>query len=605
MFESGVTLIRHILTLAAVSLLVSGCGVYFHDAGLSEVAGAAEEKAGALDLPSVIATARANRSKLADQQVALLQRNAALQADILLAQAVTSNEPLGLSVWASDSFDDSLDHLGVTGALVGKTQNEILEELARVYRRLPEWEYRLRSRARRVEVYLEIMPTPCLPDLKIPAASNYLEAIPEDERGIFNKIYSDYKETCIKIQKGIEAALAPLLTANNDGAIAEAWTSWKKAEDDLEAKRAAARQKLVTLKAAKLQLAKANQPAPDLAAKLRMAAGELANAVKGFNVVCGIGAEPQGAASGTSAPNGGAFSDSIICGEKRDALGQLIEAVASGQDPTSEDAPPSLKQAAIIAAALPGLIGDVGAALEAGRKVPVAQLRLLQAQAEIDKTYAERAVERQEARVQQAMLTWRATLEEAHHLWQARKALCKATNTLASGIDTETEGIQCASMTIDVEVDPNDVLQRRQFVSCKYRIGQWQLKDLPGTSEQIPAFVPTEPLLDRPQCLLGKSITEAMTNKAVADDVKDALSHYYLATQTARAAQSIEKYRMTLIDGDEALDQDERALRLWAELIVVPVNSLASHYKGGLKAEDIANAIITGAGLGAIAGRVN
>ena len=61
---------------------------------------------------------------------------------------------------------------------------------------------------------------------------------------------------------------------------------------------------------------------------------------------------------------------------------------------------------------------------------------------------------------------------------------------------------------------------------------------------------------------------------------------------------------MTQIDGDEALDQDERALRLWSELIVVPVNSLATHYKGGVNPETLADLIVTGAGLGAIAARV-
>jgi hypothetical protein len=92
-----------------------------------------------------------------------------------------------------------------------------------------------------------------------------------------------------------------------------------------------------------------------------------------------------------------------------------------------------------------------------------------------------------------------------------------------------------------------------------------------------------------------------MSNTAAAGDIKDALAHYYLAAKSAKAARQEADFRTTAIDGNEALDQDERALRLWAELIVVPVNSLASHYQGGLKPEVIANTIVTGAGLGAIA----
>ncbi len=110
---------------------------------------------------------------------------------------------------------------------------------------------------------------------------------------------------------------------------------------------------------------------------------------------------------------------------------------------------------------------------------------------------------------------------------------------------------------------------------------------------------------DPADCLLGKTIAQALTITAAADDIKNALAHYYLAVKSATAARQEADYRTTVIDGTEALDQDERALRLWAELIVVPINSLASHYKGGLKPEAITNAIVTGAGLGAIAGRVN
>ena len=117
---------KYFLPLAVVSLLLSGCGVYIHDEGLREIAESAQEKADALDLPSVIATARENRNALSDRQVTLLQRNGTLQADIRLAQAVTDDQPMALTVWDSENFIADLDALGVTG-------NKSLKALDDVY----------------------------------------------------------------------------------------------------------------------------------------------------------------------------------------------------------------------------------------------------------------------------------------------------------------------------------------------------------------------------------------------------------------------------------------------------------------------------------------
>ena len=173
--------------------------------------------------------------------------------------------------------------------------------------------------------------------------------------------------------------------------------------------------------------------------------------------------------------------------------------------------------------------------------------------------------------------------------------------------------ILCLTMKTVTRTDSNDPQQREKFEKCEYELGRWGIVSIEISNEEtgqpetitFPAVLPTGRTEAKPDCLLGKTIAEALSNTAVADDIKDALSHYYLAAKSAQGARQEADYRTTLIDGDEALDQDERALRLWAELIVVPINSLASHYKGGLKPEAITNAIVTGAGLGAIAGRVN
>ncbi len=435
---------KYFLSLAVVSLLLSSCGVYFHDEGLREVAESAQEKAGALNLPSVIATARENRKKLADQQVTLLQRSGTLRADLRLAQAVTDKRPMALSVWGSKAFTAGLGALGVT-------DNATLEALDAAYGMTARWEFRLRSRARRVELFLGIMPTPCLPVSMFPSPDDFkvngqvdtqafrdgvtqglIEAVAEDERETFKLIYADYVQTCNGIKSEIDAVLRPIiyvhdekgnLARDNNGnpvrqenIIASRWHTWQAEEVALEEKRAVARNKLVALKAAKLEFKKATAPGPDPADKITEAAKKLRTAVKGFDVICEIGATLSGLASGNAEADANLFSNSIICGEKRKVLDQLIEAVATGHDPTAADAPRSLKNAAIIAAALPGLVGDVGAVLEAGRKVPLARLMLLRAHASIDKDFADRKVERQEARVRQAMLAWRATMAEAHHL---------------------------------------------------------------------------------------------------------------------------------------------------------------------------------------------
>ena len=59
---------KHFLSLAVVSLLLSGCGVYLHDEGLRRVADSAQEKAGTLNLQSVIKTARDNRKELTEHR---------------------------------------------------------------------------------------------------------------------------------------------------------------------------------------------------------------------------------------------------------------------------------------------------------------------------------------------------------------------------------------------------------------------------------------------------------------------------------------------------------------------------------------------------------
>ena len=613
------------LSLAVVTLLVSGCGIYLHDEGLSNIAVEAREKAGALDLPSVIGTARDNRTALANKQVAILKGNAELQANIRLARAVTDDGPMALTVWDSDDFMDDLDTLGVK-------HNVTLNALDGVYSDTAKWEFQLRSRARRVEVFLGIMPTPCLPDFNIPPAEQFADAVAVDERDAFRVIYGDYVTTCSRIKSQLDAILRPMIyqlgkdgrpetnedgkpivdemgqpvPRENPGLIAEAWNDWKEAEEDLETKRAVARDQLVALKAAERKLSKASAAGPDRASEITSAAEELRNAVEAFNVICETGATivnltPDEAKEKDGRP----FSNSIICGAKRKALGQLIEAAATGQDPTAADAPKSLKNAAIIAAALPGLVGDVGAFLEAGRKVPLASLRLLEAQASIDKEFADRKVQRQEERVQQAKLAWRATMAEAHHLWQTRYALCKATNAVAADVDRKSQSINCSSMTVATSIPPIGDPSSRSFDACKYRLNEWKQMPIAGTDEVVPQFVQSEEVLTAPDCLLGTTISDAMSDTTVANHIKNALSHYYLAAQSARAGKTEADYRMTLIDGEEALDADERALRLWAELIVVPVNSLASHYEGGLKPEAIADTIVTGAGLGAIAVGVN
>ena len=273
---------RAILSLAAVSIMLGGCGVYLHDEGLSNVAVEAREKAGALDLPSVIGTARDNRTALANKQVALLKRNAELQANIRLAQAVMGDGPMALTVWDSKDFAADLKKLGVK-------HNETLNALDSVYSDFVKVEFRLRSRARRVEVFLGIMPTPCLPISMFPSkddfadeakfreaiTKDFIEAVPDGERETFKLIYADYVQTCNSIKFELEQTLAPLLDSSQPGGIAAAWNVWKTAEEDLEAKRAIAREKLVALKAAERNLSEASATGPDPAEKITTAADKL------------------------------------------------------------------------------------------------------------------------------------------------------------------------------------------------------------------------------------------------------------------------------------------------------------------------------------------
>lgn len=75
------------------------------------------------------------------------------------------------------------------------------------------------------------------------------------------------------------------------------------------------------------------------------------------------------------------------------------------------------------------------------------------------------------------------------------------------------------------------------------------------------------------------------------------------AAKVAEADQGEYAYREFALDGQIALDADDYAVKLWNALIATPVNSLVAYHASGVRPEEIAHIIVTGAGLGAIAGK--
>ena len=208
-----------LVSLTALSLMLGGCGLYFHDAGFNEKATTALEKADALDLTSMITAARINRKSLSEKQIELLQRNANLQADIRLATAVTSDYPLAVSVWNSEDFADAL-------AALGAADNQTLVALDELYDEYADWEFQLNSSAERVKVFLGILPTPCLPSFDIQDVAKVDQAVADHERGVFKIVYNDYESACDDAKSAVSAVVDPLPS----GRIKEAWKDWKTAE---------------------------------------------------------------------------------------------------------------------------------------------------------------------------------------------------------------------------------------------------------------------------------------------------------------------------------------------------------------------------------------
>ena len=467
------------------------------------------------------------------------------------------------------------------------------------------------------------MPTPCLPDFTIPnvdqkfgtgeTKNSLLDAVPENHRKDFTAIYNDYKKECKKIQKELADTLKNL-PEGDSSLIRKTLNDWKNDEQDLETLRAQTREKLVALKKAEREFdAAAKASGSDIEKQFKKATTALKYGIEALNVICKLGgALPTTPASGAAGGQSGKasekdkqnlFSVSLACGKKREALDQLIEAVATGQNPAATDADASLKQATTIAAALPGIIKDVSNALKAGERVPLSHLTLLKQQASIDLEFARRKVSRQEKRVAMMQQKWRAAVAEAFYLWQTRNWLCDA-SAIAANLKTGDKQIACETLEVLFQERlAGQPGRQRKVAVCRFHTGGWVYDETLG----FPLFkVEKAMILGADKCLLAKSYEDAIkTNKAVARSIKMAAANYALASESAEADLSEAGYRIRALAGEEALDYDERALRLWAELIAIPVNSLSAHYAAGLRAESIASVIVNAAGLAAIGVGVN
>ena len=596
-------LLRLLVVLLHAHLIGACTSVHIYDKGLDQVAQRTKAQADAVELGSVIDTARTNHGKRLDAQVKLLRRSKELEGKIRLAHVVARPEPLATTLWSSEAFTRRLGALGVTDSGAGAT----LEAISRLRQRFYRLERRLLERARRVEIYLGIMPTPCLPAFSIPdlgdeTGKHLLDAVPENEHAEFELIYNDYRATCLGTSDtpGVQGDVQGVVSALSDGLIVREWESWRTHAESVEVLRAAARDRLVALRKAERDFdAAAGSAAKDSkAAKdaLDSARDNLKTAVKAFETACNVGASIGKEAT---AVRGNPFSVAKLCEKQRSTVSTLIEAFATGDTTTSEDADPATKRAATVAAALPGLLQSTADAIAKGRAVPVAHLRLLKLQAAVDLEFAERAVERQEARVGFARGRWFAALDEGHHLWMARRALCEASAVVA-GHDPDSTEKQVACATFEVQLDDS-----RNLTGCAFKFKRWHVNADGIDVFDVPADAAPESLAADACLVTAKSYSQAKGVSGASDRVKNAAAHFALAARSGEADLAEARFRLRAVDRQAALDADERALRLWTNLIVVPVNSLSAYYASGLRAESIAEVVVSGAALGAIAAGVN
>lgn len=386
----------------------------------------------------------------------------------------------------------------------------------------------------------------------LPAELPFLDELLEDQRFIVEDNYGRYKKACDEaLEKAPETRQALI---DEKGEIRSAYSDWQAALKEHENLRKAIEERSAAVAQAKdaheQAVKQASAGGPETEKKVRDAAAKLGEALKQ--------AEKFG----------------VLPEERIKALTTIVLAVAS-QGPDGKVETENLDTAIVVAGQIPVIAGQIAALREAGQAPSVSALLI---------ELRQQTIRLDHAREQQALVGRRASLHEARYKafedearnWLAfHDALCSYAVRLAG---KDHPGRECDAFGATLGAGT---------AVCTL------------SGQRIPASG---------DCALAKSwkatLASVPGDKAVKREFYKALAAFSQA-MAARAPQDEYEYRLVHLDHLEVVAANRSAIRAWDSLVKVPLDQIEAYHAAGIPPEKIAELIVTGVTLGAIAVGVN
>ncbi len=550
---------RHISILTA-ALLLSGCaGAHLQDKAQLEMAKTAKDTYAQAKVDAVILDEQKNLEAQLASEIEIVRANYQLRLDYaFLRMADDDNRPMAdtrvtraanrlnsLGFVADQGPDGDGDTLSQTQKLRAYLIQEALFELKG---------REIRTRSDLIFAASGKRPPDC--HAAMPQALPFLSALSENQGVIAEINYEAYKKACSETLEKRQGLI------DEEGEIRSAYNDWQGAERKYNDLQAAIRLQSVAVADAKAAHAQAVQQAgadgKETQQAIEDAAAKLSQAL-----------ETAGDA---------AASIGILPEERIKALTTILLSVASqgADDPVKTE---NLDTATLIAGQIPEIAGQIKAMEEAGQAPSVSALLIELRHQSILLDYAkeQQALVRRGARLHQER--YKAYEDEARQWLGFHDALCSYAVLLAG------------------EAHPGK--------NCDAFVVTLALKDGKETAD---CFLSGQRLPASGDCALAKSWKATLAglpkDKTAKREFYKALAAFSLA-MAARAPQDEYEYRLVDLDHQEVIAANSSAIRAWDSLVKVPLGQIEAYHSAGIPPEKIAELLVTGLSLGAIAVGVN
>ncbi len=554
--------VRRISNLAVV-LLLSGCaGAHLQDKAQLELAKTAKDTYAKSKVDAVILDERKNLKAQLASELEIVRANYQLRLDYaFLRMADDDKRPMADSRVTRAA--NRLNGLGFVADEERDTDGEALNQTQKLRAYLGQ-EQLLALKRRRMQTQSDLIfgaTGKRLPKChaEMPEALLFLDELSEKQRVVAEINYEPYKKAC---KEALEISEKWLDLIDEEGEIRSTYNDWKaalKKHKDLQRAIIDRSKKVADAKAAHKNAVKqagdegaeTQERIQDTAAKLRKAletAGETA---------ASIGILPE---------------------ERIKALTTILLSVAS-QGADDQLKTENLDTATLIAGQIPEIAGQIKAMEEVGQAPSVSALLIELRHQSILLDYAKEQQEivRRSARLHEER--YKAYEDEAKQWLGFHDALCSYTVILADG---DHPGKDCDRFTVTSKLE-----NRKYTVAC---------------------VLPDKRTLASGDCALAKSwkatLASVPSDKTAKRNFYKALAAFSLA-MAARAPQDEYEYRLIDLSHQEIIAGNRSAIRAWDSLVKVPLGQIEAYHAAGIPPEKIAELLVTGLTLGAIAVGVN